>query len=84
MVEIINFKTKESTVIEKEPEELPEPVVNYQLEAIVSSLQEQPPIRGYIVILVDHEGDTLIHSSDMPRKDAFWLLEIAQEHAKRG
>lgn len=78
MAEIVNIFSKEPTTPELASNVLA------QLEATVAEFKDDLPMASYILIAVDSNSEISIRSSDMSRKDAFWLLSIAQDHAKHG
>lgn len=79
MTKVINLFNKE----EINPDDLARPV-NEQFKEAVGELEEWPSLDNFIILAVAESGDMFIRSSSMSRKDAFWLLELAKDHAKYG
>lgn len=82
MNQVINlFNSQEVT--EKEIEELNETASDF-LDRTITELKSEEAIESFILITTNQENDIVIRSSGMPRKEAFWLLSMAVDHAKYG
>jgi hypothetical protein len=81
MNQVINLFDRKPLTNEAEGDE--KAVSDYLKETVDSILSEEV-VDSFIIITTNADSDILIRSSGMSRKDAFWLLTAASDHAKYG
>lgn len=54
------------------------------LKECIDELVAEESVGSFLLIVTNADNDIIIRSSDMARKEAFWLLSVAADHAKHG
>jgi len=78
---VINLFDKKEVTEATEPTEATVSVKERMMEA-VESLTEEMAIVDFITVVVNSEGEMFLRSTDMTRKDAFWIMSLASDFVK--